>query len=49
MSVKLNGKSEKKMLKNSTTTPTLPFKQQQNIAQSHFPPPLQSWKKSGTT
>jgi hypothetical protein len=29
---------KKKMLKNSTTTPTLPFKQQQNIAQSHFFP-----------
>jgi len=26
------------MLKNSLTTPTLPFKQQQNIAQSHFSP-----------
>jgi hypothetical protein len=33
--VKLNGKSEKKMLENCTTTPTLPFKQQQNVAQSH--------------
>jgi hypothetical protein len=36
----------KKMLKNSTITPTLRFKTQQNIAQSPFFP--QSSEKSGT-
>jgi hypothetical protein len=47
--VKLNGESEKEMFKNPTTTPTLPYKQQQNIAQSHFPPFVTVLeKKSGT-
>jgi hypothetical protein len=31
---------KKKMLKDYTTTPTLLFKQHQNIAQSHFPPTI---------
>jgi hypothetical protein len=33
------------MLENSMTTPTLSYKQQQNIAQSPFFPLLQSWKQ----
>jgi hypothetical protein len=43
--VKLNGESEKNV-KNSTTTPTLPFKQQQNILQSHFLLPIVSFFSS---
>jgi hypothetical protein len=40
---KIERKIWKKKLENSTSTPTLPFKQQQNIAKSHFFPIITSF------